>query len=196
MRRAAPWLLGLLLAGCAVAPVVEEGAWETRRAHLLALDDWAAQGRLSVTLPDESVQGRFQWRQRQDWLEARFRGPLGVGGVFIYGPPEHLTAIGRDGETLLLTDPEHDLRALLGHPLPVQSMRRWLLGLADPAYPHAWRFDDDGLPVHLDQRAWQVEYHGWREYDGQLMPRRIDMNGEDVAIRIVLDQWRADPDRT
>jgi outer membrane lipoprotein LolB len=181
----------LLSSACATAPPapVAGQPWEQRNRQLDLLPDWQASGRLSVTTPGDSVQGNFEWRQRPDWVEVRLRGPLGAGGLFVYGPPEMLTAIGRDGERAVLQDPELDLQVMFGFGLPVRSLRYWLLGIADERYEHAYEFDAQGLPATMQQRGWEMRYSGWRELTGELMPRRIDLAAPELAIRIVLDSW-------
>ncbi|MCC5862667.1 MAG: outer membrane lipoprotein LolB [Gammaproteobacteria bacterium] len=182
-------LLSLLVACAAQPPAVPLEPWQIRSEQLAAVGEWQARGRLSLTTPGDSVQGSFEWRQRPDWVEIRFRGPVGLGGLFVYGPPGQLTAIGRDGERTVLGDPEVDLAAVFGFGLPVQSLPYWLLGMADSRYRHAWVFDEFGRPDSLRQRGWQLHYTGWRELGGELLPRRVDLAGEELAIRIVLDRW-------
>ncbi len=181
--------LALLAAGCAVAPPLAQEPWSERSVRFDALATWEARGRLSVTSPEDSVQGTFEWRQRPEWVEVRFRGPLGVGGLFVYGPPEMLTAVGRDGEQVVLHEPEADLAAMFGFGLPVQSLRFWLLGLADQRHLHHFEFDELGLPRRLEQRGWALTYSGWRTQAGELLPRRIDLATPGLDIRIVLDSW-------
>lgn len=184
--------LALAAAGCAsLPPPPPEEPWELRSRSLAATLQWQARGRLSVRAPGDSVQGSFEWRQRPDWVEVRFRGPIGVGGLFVYGPPDLLTAMGRDGESVVLEDPERDLEAMFGFGLPVQSLRWWLLGLPDGRYAHRYEFDERGLPAVLVQRGWELRYTGWRELGGEWLPRRIDLAEPQLDIRIVLDQWSA-----
>lgn len=184
-----------LLGGCAVAPPQAQEPWDERSHRLDALATWESRGRLSATTPEDSVQGNFEWRQRPDWVEVRFRGPMGVGGLFVYGPPEMLTAIGRDGEQVVLYEPEADLAAIFGFGLPVQSLRFWLLGLADERHAHRFEFDELGLPRMLEQRGWVLNYSGWRSQGGELLPRRIDLASPGLDIRIVLDSWLPGLDR-
>ncbi|MCC5870093.1 MAG: outer membrane lipoprotein LolB [Gammaproteobacteria bacterium] len=178
-----------VLGGCATAPPLAQEPWGERSVRINEIAAWEARGRLSVTTPEDSVQGNFEWRQRPDWVEVRFRGPMGVGGLFVYGPPEMLTAIGRDGEQVVLHEPEADLAALFGFGLPVQSLRFWLLGLADQRHAHHFDFDELGLPRTLEQRGWLLTYSGWRSQGDELLPRRIDLASPGLDIRIVLDTW-------
>lgn len=190
LRAAALVVVAMVLAGCAARPpVVPDEPWQVRSEALAAVDEWEARGRLSLTSPDDSLQGSFEWRQRPDWVEIRFRGPVGVGGLFIYGPPERLTAIGRDGERTELGDPEVDLARVFGFGLPVSSLSYWLLGMADGRYRYDFVFDEFGRPDRLTQRGWQLHYTGWRELGGALLPRRVDLAGEGLSIRVVLDRW-------
>lgn len=183
-------VLLVLLGACAARPpAVPTESWSARSDRLAAVEEWEARGRLSLSSPADSVQGSFEWRQRPDWVEIRFRGPVGVGGLFVFGPPDQLVAIGRDGERTVLGDPELDLETLFGFGLPVQSLSFWLLGMADGRYGEDWTFDEFGRPDSLAQRGWQLHYTGWRELGGALLPRRVDLAGDELSIRIVLDRW-------
>lgn len=189
-------LLGALtlvcLAGCVSLPPAPESAhsWARRQQVLGALERWQARGRMAVSAGKEGFSGGFTWVQSGARIELSFRGPLGVGGLRVEGKPGQLVAYSADGERVLLTDPENDLRARYGLAMPVDSMPQWLLGIPDAGFRVSARFGSNGLPTRLEQRGWEVDYQRWRRTSGWWLPARVELRRGDVRVRVLVDSWR------
>lgn len=192
-----PWRRGALvlltiISGCALERGVELpelGPWAQRQQLLGSLSDWGFAGRIGVSAGEEGFNGRLRWRQRGDAFEATVSGPLGAGAIRIDGDPTRIAVSERDGDTLILNDPERDLRARYGWTIPVTSLRYWALGVPDPASPATTEFDEAGQLARLQQMSWTVTIPDYREDAGQLMPRRIIALNGDAKVRLVIDNW-------
>lgn len=190
MRPALAAAAVLLIAGCAQIRTDEHDGLShaERSARLKSVPAWEMRGRLAVDTGDEAFQGRFQWLQDGAHASLTVRGPLGAGGIRIAGTPEEMTVTAR-GERRVLDDPERELSALLGWWLPVDSLRAWLLGLADPRYPADTRIGPDGVLERLEQRLWRVDYEAFQLAGGVLVPRRVQMRHAGLEIRLTVDAW-------
>lgn len=193
--RIAPVLLLLLaLAGCATtrapAPATSTSpAWEARRDALLALDAWQAEGRIAVNAGREGGSGAFTWKQADDALDFRFRGPVGIGGFRIDGDGERLHLKTTAGDEIELSDPERDLRERYGWSVPLESMRYWMLGIPDPRDEAAETLDAANELILLQQRGWTVEYGAYGSAGGTSLPRKVTMDGDGVRVRVIVERW-------
>ncbi len=167
------------MAGCATAPPVPDAdtPWELRREALQALDAWRVQGRIAVRTDDDGWSGKLIWEQASDALDVRFRGPLGVGGFRLKGNGQSLDLTTSEGDTVRLMDPAAELEASLGWPVPVDSMRYWMLGVPDPAAPASEILDTTGRLAALEQFGWRVDFESYRQFGDDWMPRKLVIVG-------------------
>lgn len=182
--------LAVVLGGCAsvAPPPAGERAYQ---------DTVTLGGRLSVRYPQDgkpqSVQGKFLWAQRQDATLIELYSPLGQTLARIAIEPGRATLeAGRGGKVAATADA---LTAeTLGWPLPVDGLRYWLQGFvrsggrtlvaAAPEGPDSFRSD-----------GWRIRVASWQQAGSATLPKRIDLEREDmtggeIALRLVIDDWR------
>jgi outer membrane lipoprotein LolB len=201
--KSAALLSVLLLSGCAAlapqpenAPVdAAQSAINRRYQDTLDLD-----GRLSVQYQrnnaDESLHGSFTWRQTAQHNTITLLSPLGQTLATIAVEPGSATLTQSGHEPRTAADVDELAAQSLGWPLPVSGLRNWLQGFAVAA---------DGTPFNATPATntvttgdgWQIHYVTWDESDpAHVHPKRIDLvrqteQAGKVAIRIVIDNWRA-----
>ena len=180
-----------MLAGCVTThdTMKKPTSWTARRDALTRLEEWQLEGRIALNAGKEGWSGTFSWTQTYDNLDFRFRGPLGVGGFRIQGDDERLRVKTTAGEEFYLVDPERDLREKYGWSIPVRSLRYWMLGVPDPATEAAETVDDSQKLALLQQFGWTVEYGGYDETEGMLLPRKLTLEGDGIRIRIIAERW-------
>jgi outer membrane lipoprotein LolB len=189
----------LCLAACGSLPShtpggpPDETAWQSRLPALTALTDWELSGRVGIINGKDSGSGSLDWKQQGTRLSFDFRGPLGAGAVHIEGDADALWVRTSRGEDFLSTDPEHDFATRLRMPLPLLSMRYWMLGMPDPGAPYEKRVDSLGEITHLEQRGWQVDYSQYAEVQGYALPARLSLEQGGVRIKVVMDAWTLPP---
>lgn len=191
------WLLAslLALAGCASVPgrapegPPNEAAWKTHAARIGQINGWELEGRVGIVTAKDGGSGSMDWRQDGDVMDFSFRGPFGAGALAVRGDSQALWVRSSRGDDFITTDPERDFAARLHVPLPVLSMRYWMLGLPDPGAPYAKRVDASGQLVTLDQRGWQVEYQSYAPFSGYRLPTRLLIQREAVRIKVAINRW-------
>lgn len=202
MRRAKLLLLPLILlvGACATAPRPlpddREQAWRQTRAELEALDAWRAEGRLVARTGNEGGQARFSWRERDDdGFSLRLSGPWGQGAARLSGTEGRVELETADGRSFVGTDARELLLAVYGWDIPVDPLRRWLIGLPTPGASH--ELDRFGRIVSLHWRDWSLEYRRYRQRAALDLPALLVVrrNGGNVELRVAIDHWRFGDER-
>ncbi|TWI60788.1 outer membrane lipoprotein LolB [Pseudoduganella lurida] len=190
-----PFLAAVLLAGCATVPSTPPSS-----APVAAYaDSLQLEGRLSVNYvragKQESISGKFAWRQDATRTDVTLSSPLGQAIATIAVTPGQ--AVLKEGNNPPRTAPDVDALStqVLGWPLPVSGLRDWLQGYA--VAENGQRVAASPARNTLTTRdGWQLEFVSWQ--DGATpKPRRIDARRgaggdiEDIAIRIVIDDSAA-----
>jgi outer membrane lipoprotein LolB len=184
-------LAAALLAGCATVP----SAPASTAPVAAYADSLQLEGRLSVNYvragKQESISGKFAWRQDATRTDVTLSNPLGQTVATIAVTPGQ--AVLKEGNNPPRTAPDVDALStqVLGWPLPVSGLRDWLQGYA--VAENGQRIAASPAHNTLTTRdGWQLEFVSWQ--DGAVAkPRRIDARRgaggdiEDIAMRIVID---------
>jgi len=187
-----------LIGGCVTPPETvtdrapDPARWRAHQTAIQSIHTWDAEGRVAADFSGDSASGSVSWSQSYDLIDFRFRGPFGIGGFHIHGDDERLRIQTSRGEDFLLEDPIEDMRAQLGWALPVRAMRYWIVGIPDPGGPARLAFSEDGHLVALEQAGWMVELDEYADVAGFQVPRRINMRGDGIELRFVIDRWAPD----
>lgn len=190
------------LSACATLPghaptgPANESAWQARVAALTALGSWELTGRVGVINGKDGGSGSLDWTQTGDELRFDFRGPLGAGAIHIEGDSAALHVQSSRGDDFVTTDPEDDFARHLRMPMPVFSMRYWMLGVPDPGPPYSKVADATGEPLSLMQRGWQVNYQEYTDVEGRALPVRFILSRGAVRIKVAVSQWTLAPAAT
>lgn len=200
MKTRVVWLAALLLlAGCASIPGTPPvgppnvAAWQTHQAKLQTLSTWELQGRIGIVTAKDGGSGSIDWKQQGDQVAFSFRGPFGSGALEVRGDAQALWVRSSRGDDFITSDPERDFAMRLKVPLPVLSMRYWMLGLPDPRLPFDKTVDARGELVTLTQRGWQVDYQDYAEFTGYDLPTRLLIYRDQTRIKVAINQWTIGP---
>jgi outer membrane lipoprotein LolB len=195
LRAAALGSVALLLSACntlhgtAPAGAEDEAAWQRHQTQLAALADWQLSGRVGFVNGKDSGSGSLDWEQQAGISILDFHGPLGAGAVHIEGDASALHVKTSRGDDFVTTDPETDLGERLHQPLPVLSLRYWVLGLPDPEADFMKVSDATGELESLDQLGWHVEYQEYAAVAGFSLPVRLMLQRGVVHIKVAVSDW-------
>jgi outer membrane lipoprotein LolB len=188
-------LLGLaVIAGCAtvrheVPPSGAPAAWDERVTQLEHAVSWRLEGRAAAALGQQGWQASLTWQQNGTSSELHLAGPLGVGSTEIKLTPAGLSLNG--------APPSDAVRARLedklGFDLPLDNLRYWLLGIADPSTPFDLTRNAQDRAQRLSQSGWTIDYDEYMPSNGDLLPKRLVLNRSDARVRIAVDRWQGVP---
>lgn len=180
----------LLAAGCAtLPPAPAPEAWPARRAELQAINDFSLNGRLAVAAGDQGTSGGLNWQQHGGDVMAQISGPLGAAARIRYSAGQlQLTA--SDGTDLQGDAARARLSVMLGFDVPFDSLRYWLLGVADPATPAMETLDAMQRLAQLQQGEWSVNYTSYRVQGAHWMPERLSVQRADLKLKLIISAWQ------
>ena len=196
------WLGLALLAGCATlprpatAPAAGGLSWAQRQPLLQAVQGFALEGRLAAAVDGEGFNASVSWTQQGERSELDLRAPLGFGAARVVRDAAGLTLEGSRGERFSGPAASGQLTQRLGFEPPLDSLRWWVLGLADPnAGPAQPTLSADGRQLQaLQQAGWQLDYGEYARFgetpELSLLPRGLALTREGVRLRLVVDRWR------
>jgi outer membrane lipoprotein LolB len=167
------WLavMMLLLSACSLTPpepVIDPVLATEPPEH------WTARGRFSYR-GESSRNGQFDWQQRGDSFEVRLFGTFGLGAVRIWGDSDRVM-IESGGETYYSDQPELLLFQLTGLDMPVAELAGWMTASGKSS------------------NGWQVTPTDFRREGDFVLPSRLDLNRDEVNLRIAIMSWILDSD--
>jgi len=185
-------MLACSLAGCVTTrpPAALPGAqWETRVSELQKETAWQLDGRVAVAVGTQGWQATLNWRQRAESSEVHLAGPFGVGALVLTRTPAGLSLNGAAPSDAVLLQ----LQEKLGFDLPIEHLRYWLLGIADPAAAFELTRNAQDRALKLTQDGWTIDYDRYLPVAGDVLPAHVVVSREGVRVRIVADHWTWQP---
>lgn len=176
------------LAACVttrVPPAPAAVAWEQRVNNLQQAGAWQLDGRVAVAVGTQGWQASLNWRQRTDSSEVHLAGPFGVGALVLKRTPAGLSLNGAAPSDAVLSQ----LQEKLGFDLPIDDLRYWLLGIADPGAPFELTRNAQDRALKLTQDGWVIDYDRYLPVEGDVLPAHVVVSREGVRVRIVVDHW-------
>ncbi len=183
----------LLISACASTPddPLTAASWERHQQKLDALEQYTVSGKVALRTPEQSETATLLWRQTGRATRLELSGPLGLGASTIVS--DGATVEIRKGEDISrwkLNDPA--LATNQGLPLPLAALNHWLKGVPAPQLDiEGVELDpQSGLPRWLQQDNWTVSYQSFGQFEGYILPTRLEIQGDQSELKIILRQWR------
>jgi outer membrane lipoprotein LolB len=176
------------LAGCAsllsvpTLPTMLPATWEARRETLQSWGRFDSHGRVAIAREGEGFSGAWRWSQRAQRSTLELDGPLGVGGL----------RIDFEAEEARNVSSRRMLEEQLGVPLPVESLRYWMLGVPDPRVSVEEQMAINAPRLEsLRQHGWTVTFKNYAPISGANyeLPQRIEVTRESLRVRLIIEGW-------
>ena len=182
----------LFLAACASVP--DPGAtsesWEAQRLRVEAIDYFTASGKIALRTAEQAESASLIWQQLGESSHLRLSGPMGLSATTVDSNGKQVVI--RQGDETRRWDiddpaPEYSL----GWSLPLKALQYWLKGVPAPELElERLRLDPAGkLPLSLQQQGWRVDYQAFDNFEGYILPTRLQVSREDTSARIILRRW-------
>ncbi len=141
-------------------------------------ESWRYAAKIGLTTPMLREQANLVWQysqaaQAKPKNEVRLFGPLGVGAVRMQFDEKGAVLFDQKGRPHYGDSAELLLNRIVGWPIPVDALSSWLFSMPSSAAPFRYQLGDDQHLAVLEQLGWRIEYSAYRDYSGELMPRKI-----------------------
>ncbi len=152
------------------------------------IDTFSLTGRVAVKLEQRGYSAKLSWRHAAAGDRLRLLSPIGsvIAELEADATGARLTAwdntVYRSGDVQTLT------REVLGWDLPLQGLRHWVVGRAEPVL----RVQDEERDAHgrltsLTQNEWRITYLAYA--GDSALPARIALAHERLNLRLIIDRW-------
>lgn len=166
--------VGLLnLAACSVLP------------EKTAQQNWAFDGKIGITTPQERAAGFLSWQQTGDEFDIYVSGPLAQGSTRIQGNLNRIT-LTQGGQVLSGLEPEQFIYEQLGWVFPIGNLPYWLTGKVAP-HSKAISSSKDKQLQQIKQDKWTVDFQRYHSYYN--LPERIKISQGKWSFLIVVKNW-------
>lgn len=186
-RLAGLFLTALLLGGCATTPPVQSSR------SVAEFSEWQLDGRIALTHGDQGWHASLLWQQRPDGYQLKVSGPLGQGGFQLAGDKRGVVLVDAEGNASYARDGDALLLQATGWRLPVTGMHYWVRGLPVPETEATRVYDESGRLSHLEQSGWSIDYQRYQLVDGTAVPAKMQLERDDIDVRLVINQWQLGP---
>ena len=169
--------------------VANKDAYQTRAEQISAIKNWSLSGRLSLDDGQDGGSGKLKWSVAPTSSSLDFFAAMGRGAWHLES--SEAGALMRDAQgEYFAPDVETLVQQQLGWPVPVEALEWWARGLVAPGNALASEVDAQGLLVSLQQFGWVINISRYDEFDGQLLPVRLDATRNSYRVKMAISQWQ------
>lgn len=159
------------------------------RAEIKPVSDRGAFAYLS---DEQKVYARFFWQQTgQDNYRLLLLNPLGSTELELNAKPGEAQITDNKGQHYTATDAEEMIGKLTGMPIPLNSLRQWILGLPGDATDYTLDDQYRLSQVNYTQggKTWKVVYSAYDSKTQPSLPSNMELTQGSQRIKLKMDNW-------
>ena len=191
-------LASLVLTACAINAPKGPGKspdspqWRQHQQDVRNLNQFQTRGAFPYLSDEQKVYARFFWQQTgQDRYRLLLTNPLGSTELSLTAQPGNVQLIDNKGQTYTATDAEEMIGRLTGMPIPLNSLRQWIIGLPGEATDYS--LDDQyrlrELNYTQNGKTWHVTWGGYTSDTKPSLPANMELNDGSQRIKLKMDNW-------
>ncbi|MBW5927266.1 lipoprotein localization factor LolB [Klebsiella michiganensis] len=191
-------LASLVLTACAINAPKGPGKspdspqWRQHQQDVRNLNQFQTRGAFAYLSDEQKVYARFFWQQTgQDRYRLLLTNPLGSTELSLTAQPGNVQLIDNKGQAYTATDAEEMIGRLTGMPIPLNSLRQWIIGLPGDATDYS--LDDQyrlrELNYTQNGKTWHVTWGGYTSDTKPSLPANMELNDGSQRIKLKMDNW-------
>ncbi|MBZ7395967.1 lipoprotein localization protein LolB [Klebsiella grimontii] len=191
-------LASLVLTACAINAPKGPGKspdspqWRQHQQDVRNLNQFQTRGAFAYLSDEQKVYARFFWQQTgQNRYRLLLTNPLGSTELSLTAQPGNVQLIDNKGQTYTATDAEEMIGRLTGMPIPLNSLRQWIIGLPGDATDYS--LDDQyrlrELNYTQNGKTWHVTWGGYTSDTKPSLPANMELNDGSQRIKLKMDNW-------
>lgn len=166
--------------------------WRQHQQDVRNLNQFQTRGAFAYLSDEQKVYARFFWQQTgQDRYRLLLTNPLGSTELSLTAQPGNVQLIDNKGQTYTATDAEEMIGRLTGMPIPLNSLRQWIIGLPGEATDYS--LDDQyrlrELNYTQNGKTWHVTWGGYTSDTKPSLPANMELNDGSQRIKLKMDNW-------
>ena len=191
-------LAALVLTACTTTAPTGPGKsptapqWKQHQQDVLHLSQYQTRGAFAYLSDQQKVYARFFWQQTgQDNYRLLLTNPLGSTELELIGKPGSAQLTDNKGQHYTAADGEEMIGKLTGMPIPLNSLRQWILGLPGDATDYSLddRYRLRELNYTQNGKTWHVTYGGYTSDTQPALPSNVELNNGAQRIKLKMDNW-------
>lgn len=166
--------------------------WRQHQQAVRSLNQFQTRGAFAYLSDEQKVYARFFWQQTgQDRYRLLLTNPLGSTELSLTAQPGSVQLIDNKGQTYTATDAEEMIGRLTGMPIPLNSLRQWIIGLPGDATDYSLddRYRLRELNYTQNGKTWHVTYGGYTTDTQPALPSNVELNNGAQRIKLKMDNW-------
>lgn len=191
-------LAALVLSACSITPPKGPGKspdapqWRQHQQEVRNLSQYQTRGAFAYLSDQQKVYARFFWQQTgQDRYRLLLLNPLGSTELELKAQPGEAQITDNKGQQYTGTDAEEMIGKLTGMPIPINSLRQWILGL--PGDATDYKLDDQyrlsQINYSQNGKTWKVVYGGYDSVSKPALPSSMELTEGGQRIKLKMDNW-------
>lgn len=191
-------LAALVLTACSINAPKGPGKspdspqWQQHQQEVRQLSQYQTRGAFAFLSDNQKVYARFFWQQTgKDNYRLLLTNPLGSTELSLTAQADSVTLIDNKGKSYTSTDAEQMISQLTGMPIPLNSLRQWILGL--PGDATDYKLDDQARLSELtyteNGKTWKVVYSGYDSNAKPSLPSNMELTEGSERIKLKMDSW-------
>ena len=191
-------LASLVLTACAINAPKGPGKspdspqWRQHQQDVRNLNQFQTRGAFAYLSDEQKVYARFFWQQTgQDRYRLLLTNPLGSTELELNARPGSVELVDNKGQHYTATDAEEMIGKLTGMPIPLNSLRQWIIGLPGDATDYSLddRYRLRELNYTQNGKTWHVTYGGYTSDTQPALPSNVELNNGAQRIKLKMDNW-------
>ena len=165
--------------------------WREHQQEIRKLNQYQTRGAFAYLSDEQKVYARFFWQQTgQDRYRLLLTNPLGSTELSLTAQPGSAQLVDNQGKTYTAEDGEEMIGKLTGMPIPLNSLRQWILGLPGDATDYTLDDQYRLREVNYTQngKTWKVVYGGYNDQKPAL-PANMELTEGSQRIKLKMDNW-------
>lgn len=191
-------LAALVLTACSVTTPKGPGKspdspqWRQHQQDVRNLNQYQTRGAFAYISDQQKVYACFFWQQTgQDRYRLLLTNPLGSTELELNAQPGNVQLVDNKGQRYTADDAEEMIGKLTGMPIPLNSLRQWILGL--PGDATDYKLDDQyrlsEITYSQNGKNWKVVYGGYDTKTQPAMPANMELTDGGQRIKLKMDNW-------
>nr|WP_024967849.1 lipoprotein insertase outer membrane protein LolB [Pantoea sp. IMH] len=191
-------LASVLLAACSVnkpqgpGPSVTSPQWQQQQQAVEKITQYQTRGAFAYLSDSQKVYARFNWQQTaSDRYRLLLTNPLGSTELQLDAQGSVVQLVDNKGKRYVSNDAEKMISQLTGMDIPLNNLRKWMVGLPGDATDYS--LDDKyrlrELHYSRNGQDWTVTWQDYDEKQQPALPARLELKEGNQRIKLKMDSW-------